>query len=438
MQATKTIERLRRAVILHAWLNTHSDENTEDKNDNDYTPGLYLPSTWTLSLAPTYIENGISAFEGRLNDYFEQRRPNRSDNLTFFQRRALKKLQADTSLHVCDTDKNLGPAVIDKRVYLKQVYEEHLSASTNIRLNENECKYFNDETRIQLKRLFHAKCGLPLSELTYLKRASVKLKRIHQLYVLPKIHIVTLAWRPIISCVGGELEAASNWLDYQLRKIANAVSTYLRDSQEAITSLREMGFLPPNARLFTADARAMYIHIEPAIGIAAVQQWLIDFASELPEKFPSAIVISALEMVMTRNTFQFDDTYWQQFVGTAMGPPCACVYTTVAYGYHERTHIIKKKTKKNMPYLKRFIDNMLEIWCDSDADWIIFKASLNGFGRLKWICCECVTSVTFLDLTITIYATSKTILTKTYQKPKTFTCTSQLHPPTRKHASKEQ
>jgi hypothetical protein len=128
-------------------------------------------------------------------------------------------LQTDTSLHICDTDKNLGPAVIGKRVYLKQFYEEHLSVSTYFRLNEKEGKEFNDETRIGLKRLFHAKCGLPLAELTYLKRASVNLKRVHQLYGLPKLHKVPLVWRPIISCVCGELEAASKWLDYQLRSM---------------------------------------------------------------------------------------------------------------------------------------------------------------------------------------------------------------------------
>jgi hypothetical protein len=123
-------------------------------------------------------------------------------------------------------------------------------------------------------------------------------------------------------------------------------------------------------------------------------------------------------MVMTRNTFQFDDSYWQQFVGTAMGPPCAYGYATVAYGYHERTHIIPKQTKDKMPYPKWFIDNMLGVWCGSDADWIIFKASLNGFGRLKWICSERMTSVTFLDLTVIIDATSRTIHTRTYQEPK--------------------
>jgi hypothetical protein len=178
------------------------------------------------------------------------------------------------------------------------------------------------------------------------------------------------------------------------------------------------GTPPPIARLFTTDATAMYTNIEPDVGIAAVQQWLIDLASELPEKFPSVIVINTLKMVMTRNTFQFDETYWQQFVVTTMGTPCVCVYGTVAYGYHERTNIIPKQTKETMPYLKRFIDDMPGIWCGSDADWIIFKTSINGFGRLKWICSECVTLVTFLDLTITIDATSKTIHTKTYQKLK--------------------
>jgi hypothetical protein len=94
-QVAKTVARLRRAVRLQAWLDLHSDEETEDRNDRYYIPSLYLPSTWTPPLAPTHIENGLSAFEGKLNDYFEQHRPNRSDSLTFFQRRALKQLQTD-------------------------------------------------------------------------------------------------------------------------------------------------------------------------------------------------------------------------------------------------------------------------------------------------------------------------------------------------------
>jgi hypothetical protein len=101
-----------------------------------------------------------------------------------------------------------------------------------------------------------------------------------------------------------------------------------------------------------------------------------------------------------------------------MGSPCEGVYATLAYGYDERTIIMPKQTKEKMPYPKWFIEDMLGIWCGSNADWEIFKASLNGFGKLEWICSESLTSVTFQELTITIDAASNEIHTKMYQNPK--------------------
>jgi hypothetical protein len=143
--------------------------------------------------------------------------------------------------------------------------------------------------------------------------------------------------------------------------------------------------LSAHARLFTSDATVMYTNIEPAVGIAAVKAWLSDYESELPKGLPSWIIIEALKLVMTRNTFQFDDIFWQQFVGTAMGTPCACVYVTVAYGYHERRNITSRLSKQVLPYLKMFIDDMLGIWSGTDDEWELFKDSLDGFGSLKWI-----------------------------------------------------
>jgi hypothetical protein len=119
---------------------------------------------------------------------------------------------------------------------------------------------------------------------------------------------------------------------------------------------------------------------------------------------------------MTQNTFQFEDTFWQQFIGTTMGTPCACVYATFAYGYHERKHVTSRLSKYVLPYLKRFIDDMLGIWCGTDEEWELFKASLDGFVRLNWITSDRVLQVTFLDLTISIDHSSRHI-TATYQKP---------------------
>jgi hypothetical protein len=349
-----------------------------------------------------------------------------------------KKLKNDPSIHICDTDKNIGPAEIGKQVYLKQVYEEHLTSNTYSRMNEKECKEFNNETRIKVKRLFHDTCGIPQAELTYLTRARISMKRTHQLYGLPKLHKNPLAWRPTISCVCGELEAVSKWLDFQLRRITKQVPTYLRESQEAVDFLRAMGALPIHARLFTSDTTAMYTNIEPAVGIAAVKAWLTDYVTELPKGFPSQIVLETLELVMTRNTFQFDDIFFQQFFRTTMGTPCACVYATVSYGYHERQHVTSRLSKKVLPYLKMFIEDMLGIWCGTDDEWELFKSSLDGFGKLKWITSDRASQMTFLDLTITTDSSSRHITTKTYQNRKIFTCTFHQHQHTKMPVSRAQ
>jgi hypothetical protein len=121
-QVNKMLLKLRRAVRLRAWLDSkETDDNEEDKNE--YIPGFYLPSTWVPPLAPPHIENGLAAFEGKLNDHFERHKPDREDNLTYYLRRAMKKLKSDLSIHICETDQNLGPDAIGKQVYSKQVYE---------------------------------------------------------------------------------------------------------------------------------------------------------------------------------------------------------------------------------------------------------------------------------------------------------------------------
>jgi hypothetical protein len=97
-----------------------------------------------------------------------------------------------------------------------------------------------------------------------------------------------------------------------------------------------------------------------------------------------------------------------------MGTLCACIYATTTYGYHEETKILPRHTK-NLALLDRFIDNMLGIWTGLEEEWPHFKDSLQGFGRLVWICSDLSSSVIFLDLTLSFVA-ENTITSCTYQK----------------------
>jgi len=120
---------------------------------------------------------------------------------------------------------------------------------------------------------------------------------------------------------------------------------------------------------------------------------------------------------MRNNIFSFQDNYWIQHSGTAMGRPVASSYATVTYGHHENT-VILPEFSNNLLYLKRYIDDIFGIWIPSDNQntntWESFKTTLNSWGKLGWVVEEPSSTTNFLDLTLKI--SNFKICTKTFQK----------------------
>ncbi len=117
---------------------------------------------------------------------------------------------------------------------------------------------------------------------------------------------------------------------------------------------------------------------------------------------------------MNSNVFQFDDTYWLQTCGTAMGTSCACAYATLYWAYMERKHIIPKWIQ-HLPFIRRFIDDKFGIWIGIQEEFQSFTADLDSYCQLKWTTDSLSTSENFLDLTIYINK-NRSIMTKTFQK----------------------
>jgi len=206
----------------------------------------------------------------------------------------------------------------------------------------------------------------------------------------------------------------SRWLDYWLQKLKPFVPTYLRDSKHILALLATLGPLPPNARLFTADANSMYTNIDTDHAIEVIGVWLDSLKSELPRDYPLEAVKEAMELVMRNNLFEWGDMFFLQLLGTAMGTSAACMWATIYFAVHESGLLIPKYNP-HLLLFKRFIDDICGIWIgDDNATWEEFQKDTNNFGILTWEFEELSTSVNFLDLTISIE--NNTIITTTYQK----------------------
>jgi hypothetical protein len=177
-----------------------------------------------------------------------------------------------------------------------------------------------------------------------------------------------------------------------MKQLLHCIPTYLKDSSDLLKDLEALPQLPENARIFTADATAMYTNIDTATALEAFTFLFDHYKKEIPENFPREFFLQALEIVMNRNLFQFDDTFWLQLDGTAMGTPTACLYATTSYGVYERNKILPAYSTF-LSFYKRFIDDVFGIWIPStdgmdDDHWEKFKLAMNGWGKLQWVISE--------------------------------------------------
>jgi hypothetical protein len=319
---------------------------------------------------------------------------------------------------------------MERSTYFKRCLSDHLLCrDTYVQLTEEEATEQVQRTRTTLLqlRLTHRN-DLTEAENTYFRRNANLKHRLPQFYITIKVHKQPYKTRPIVSCVGSFLNAFSKWADTQLQKLLPSNPTYTRDTSHVLQDLKPLKNLPNKAKLFTCDAESMYTNINNTHGIEIIGKWLIDYSNDVPENFPSEFLLKTLNIIMSNNIFQFDNTFWLQTCGTAMGTSCACSYATLYWAYIERKHILPKWSHA-LPFLRRFIDDKLGIWTGSEEEFLLFIQDLNSYSQLKWTSSGLTSSVNFLDITVTIEESGK-ISTKTFQKP------TNLHlyiPPTSAH-----
>lgn len=393
------------------------DAMKDFEGESDYIPGLYIPSPWNPGRADVNIEFRLMTFADRIRalTLSASKRRRSKFNLTVQQYRILKQIRQDKRFIVVLTDKNLGPAIMERADYIERALKDHLlNTKVYSRLSHDDaCKAIKACNKEVEELIDSYGSQLSKAEQTYFERLFQQKHRISQFYISLKVHKTPMATRPIVSTCGSLLEGVSKWLDYQMKDITPLVPTTLRDSYHLLEELKNLERLPPNARLFTCDAVSMYTNINTKHAVTTFKKWIEEHSDELPPTFPKVLFLKLLELVMSENIFQFDDTFYRQEDGAAMGTSCAVQYAGLYYGYHERTELIPR-FGKCLKIFKRFVDDMFGIFTGTLAEWNAFKAKLK-YGNLRWTSSGLRRSVEFLDLTLEIV--DGKVVTRTYEKP---------------------
>ena len=245
-----------------------------------------------------------------------------------------------------------------------------------------------------------------------------KQPRIPYFYTIPKIHkdMTKPPGRPIVSGLNSILEPLSKYADSFLRPILQKTATYLKDTKEVLNLLNTLQFDSETDYLVSLDVESLYTSLPQTETLRVIEDVL--FKETWDYATPRAFIMECVDLALTKNFFQYEDSFYLQVHGTSMGSTFA---PSVAGLYVHHLETCKILSDVN-PYLtqiklwKRYIDDVLMIWSGTEEDARKFLAWLNNQDAyLKFTSCLDKSNLVFLDLNLSV--SQGMIKTDTHFKP---------------------
>ena len=155
----------------------------------------------------------------------------------------------------------------------------------------------------------------------------------HELYV----HLVNfqqdIEGRPIVGGPRYHTSGISKILDSILQPIVSQIDYILKDSFDLVNRAeRNVG---DDVLLGTCDIKSLYTNISQDLAMRAIDFWVSKYEDSLPslQRFSKQFILDALFLIMNFNFFKFNNTFYKQIKGFAMGTKAAvsCANLVVAF-----------------------------------------------------------------------------------------------------------
>ena len=231
-------------------------------------------------------------------------------------------------------------------------------------------------------------------------------------YILPKIHKPDIPGRPIVSSCNSHTERLSAFVDEALKPLRKLIKSHVRDTQDFLEKIQNVK-IKEKSLLVTLDVSALYTNIEARRGIEAIRSFVTKH-NRIYTGPPIQALIDSIHMILSTNYFMFDNQFYLQISGTAMGTRFAPSYADIYMAEVEEHYI---STQEYQPSLfLRFLDDIFLIWHHGNESLQLFINGLNNIHtRLRFTASISPTNIAFLDLNV--YTENGKLKSDLYVKP---------------------
>ena len=321
-------------------------------------------------------------------------KPHRTrNNLSQRQRIALRKLRKRKDIIIKKADKGSTVVIQDRQEYIETGLQHLSDRDTYNELQEDQTKQVAEEVTQAVRSMYQeGHIDKPTAE--YL--LPPRMVRTQEMYFLKKIHKNPPSARPIVSGCDGPTEKISAYLDHWLQPLAKSLPSYIKDTNEFVKYI-ESTKLPKDCILCTLDVSSLYTNIPTEDGIHAALQAIENWDNKDPLCPPTSWLKKLLELILYKNVFRFNDNFYIQKQGTAMGTKMAPAYANIFMGALESR--ILSETNPSPIHWKRYIDDIFLVWTDTKESLEQFIKSINNLHpRINFTAEFSTDEITFLDL----------------------------------------
>ncbi|CAF3887993.1 unnamed protein product [Rotaria sp. Silwood1] len=288
-------------------------------------------------------------------------RAKREHKLIMSIRRYLRKYQ-QVILRRTDKSKvfHLGDAHDYQRKVLEymqetEAYEEIISGVSPLSANLQQ-------VTVLLNQLYHAEKPLITKkqyEAMYPKENETELTH---LYFIPKSHKIGTPLRPIVAGIHAPAILISKYLDDSLRSVFNRVARrriYINslDLMKQLENYERQGHLLSTTKFITADVKNLYTMIPKGGALDALYRFCVKHGKngKIGNLYVNTIIPLAC-LVLDTNCFVFDNKYYKQIRGGAMGSPFTMTLANI-YMYEWEQSLHQHQQQRNQLY-GQYIDDI--------------------------------------------------------------------------------
>ncbi|CAJ0968597.1 unnamed protein product [Ranitomeya imitator] len=308
---------------------------------------------------PPYKEVGQRL---RLRQDFDRGKLKVQPNLTPLDQQALNSLQSDKGIIIKPADKGGGIVVMDKIKYTQEAYRQLYDTSIYTPLDRDPTNTIKNLIKDTLMK-YCEEGVLDQKTCEYL----IKQNPITPVfYILPKIHknLNNPPGRPIVASTESILSPISKFLEKILTPLIQQTPSFLLDTGKFLELIHNLTIIPKEAFLVTFDVKDLYTSIPHIEGIKSVRTLL---TSSKMDPVQINLCCDLLSIILTKNFFLFEDQFFLQTRGTAMGSNAAPPYANCYMADYEESAIYTNCLFKTHALMwKRYIDDIFCIWDGPD------------------------------------------------------------------------